>query len=398
MADDDDWGDEDFGDDDGWGDDGDEWGNEEEIEAADMIIPDVEMEPHPKKKKAVEELPKSWKCLECEVVHQGPPSLMCFACGKINLNELNRMRREFEKKECETFSDLMSKVYPTYYHHVNNGLDLDSSHLQEALEELFKLAAVPSKAADADEHDKFTQCQILFEDFDDEDHKQMKMIGGCQHANCCKSCLRMYIQNQIEEGDDIIPWVVCPVFQCTEFIPLDILLQSDISTKHKFQLVTTVLGKKLLRNDNWIQCSNENCLYGFTEYQTFEGKKAVTCDVCFTEQDISRDKGADEGFYEMVKAGTIRLCPMCDHPHMKDKGMCNIMQCPKCSIWWNWDTKETAKRQGDLKAKARRTGTLWGKGELEYQRNLERNDLEAFKALLRKNGIVYDPNYRRGGR
>jgi len=75
-------------------------------------------------------------------------------------------------------------------------------------------------------------------------------------------------------------------------------------------------------------------LYGFTEYQTFEGKKAVTCDVCYMEQEITRDKGADEGFYEMVKAGTIRLCPMCDHPHMKDKGMCNIMQCPKCSIWW----------------------------------------------------------------
>jgi len=395
MADDDDWGD----DDDDWGDDNaggeEEWGDEEEVLADDAIITDMEAPPT-KKAKIDDDVPKSWKCLECGVVHNTPPSLICFSCGKTNLNQLNRMRREFEKKECEVLSDLMEKTYSTYYHHVNNGLDLDSSYVDQALQELFKACPVAKKADDADAHKTLTTCMILLEDFDDGEHMQMEMTGGCQHAMCCKSCLRMYIQNLIEDGEDVIPWVVCPADSCTEYIPLDVFMAAEISTKHKFQFVTTVLGKKLLRNDNWIQCCNDNCLYGFAEYQTFEGKKDVTCEVCYTEQQISRDKGADEGFYEMVKAGTIRLCPMCDHPHIKDKGMCNIMQCPKCSIWWNWDTKATAKRQAEMKAKARQSGTLWGKGELEYQRNLERNDPEGFKALLRKNGIIYDPNYRRG--
>lgn len=35
-------------------------------------------------------------------------------------------------------------------------------------------------------------------------------------------------------------------------------------------------------------------------------------------------------------------------------------------------------------------------GELEYQRNLQANNLEEFKALLERNGIKYNPNYIRG--
>jgi hypothetical protein len=36
-------------------------------------------------------------------------------------------------------------------------------------------------------------------------------------------------------------------------------------------------------------------------------------------------------------------------------------------------------------------------GELSYQQELERNNLEEFKALLERNGIEYNPNYIRGG-
>ena len=36
-------------------------------------------------------------------------------------------------------------------------------------------------------------------------------------------------------------------------------------------------------------------------------------------------------------------------------------------------------------------------GELEYQQQLEQTNLEEFKKLLERNGMEYDPNYRRGG-
>ena len=36
-------------------------------------------------------------------------------------------------------------------------------------------------------------------------------------------------------------------------------------------------------------------------------------------------------------------------------------------------------------------------GELRYQQELERSNPKAFRALLERNGIKYDPNYVRGG-
>jgi hypothetical protein len=50
---------------------------------------------------------------------------------------------------------------------------------------------------------------------------------------------------------------------------------------------------------------------------------------------------------------------------MKEKGICNVLQCAKCSVWWNWSTNETGKDAATLKNKARMTGTLWEHGELQ---------------------------------
>ena len=41
-------------------------------------------------------------------------------------------------------------------------------------------------------------------------------------------------------------------------------------------------------------------------------------------------------------------------------------------------------------------GTLWMPGELAFQQNLQQKDPKAFKALLERNGMEYNPNYQRG--
>jgi len=81
---------------------------------------------------------------------------------------------------------------------------------------------------------------------------------------------------------------------------------------------------------------------------------------------------------------------------MKDYGICNVIQCSKCDVWWNWVNRDTSNSQRDLKLRAKRQGTLWGAGELAYQQRLQQTDPEAFKRLLESNGIKYDPRYRRG--
>ena len=42
------------------------------------------------------------------------------------------------------------------------------------------------------------------------------------------------------------------------------------------------------------------------------------------------------------------------------------------------------------------SGTLWEPGELAFQQDLQRKDPKAFKALLERNGMEYNPNYVRG--
>lgn len=81
---------------------------------------------------------------------------------------------------------------------------------------------------------------------------------------------------------------------------------------------------------------------------------------------------------------------------MKEFGMCNIMDCGKCGVFWNWRTGESATDSSTLKQMARNNGTLWEPGNLEFQQRLQRDNLPEFISLLKRNGINYDPNYSRG--
>ncbi|ETO14500.1 hypothetical protein RFI_22860 [Reticulomyxa filosa] len=151
----------------------------------------------------------------------------------------------------------------------------------------------------------------------------------------------------------------------------------------------------LSRNSNWFPCPTGKCKYGFV-FKTTESEKTAVCDACDVKHTIKRKEERDEGFNEMLKEGKIRLCPACKFPHMKDYGLCNVLQCGKCNMWWNWRTLEFAKTSKELKDKARAERTLWEPGELEYQMKLEKENPEAFKELLKRNGIEYNPNYARG--
>ena len=98
----------------------------------------------------------------------------------------------------------------------------------------------------------------------------------------------------------------------------------------------------------------------------------------------------------MVAEGIVRHCAACRHPTLKEFGVCNVINCEKCGIWWNWRTRETGRTSKELKDGARARGTLWEPGEPAFQQTMQASDPEAFRKLLERNGVHYDPNYRRG--
>lgn len=76
----------------------------------------------------------------------------------------------------------------------------------------------------------------------------------------------------------------------------------------------------------------------------------------------------------MINAGTLRECPSCRHLTMKEKGICNVIHCVKCGIWWNWRTRDQGHSERDMKQRARAAGTLWERGNIDQPdgRSMER--------------------------
>lgn len=236
---------------------------------------------------------------------------------------------------------------------------------------------------------KLTECQICFED-------KTTAIDGCGCMVSCIKCLGIYLESRVK-SKEVLPWLPCPGDTCTHPVPVTTIMKT-LEPQLIAEFAIEYLSKMLARSQAWVPCSS--CPGGFF----FPGDPSKTaackkkCPCCGKRQTVSKNVETDKGLEEMLKSGVLRRCPQkgCRFPQMKDVGLCNIMHCGKCKSWWNWRTREVGQSMGELKRKARRQGSLWEPGELAYQRRLEQTDPAAFKRLLERNGMKYDPNYIRG--
>jgi hypothetical protein len=227
------------------------------------------------------------------------------------------------------------------------------------------------------------------DDDDDDGFAQLPdKCGGCQMIH--KSCLTKHITIAISDGE-IVPWIKTPAPDNNQHIPAEIIIQlTTVEDQYKF--AASLVCKLLQRNSNWVGCQNakyhgKQCRFGFVVPGNPK-VKIMVCEFCAHKQKVSKNpEDNDPEMMKMLENGTMRKCPKCKLLTMKDKGMCNVIQCGRCAIWWNWSSRATGTNSRELKNKARKDKNLWEPGELEYQQELERHDLEAFKALLKKNGI-----------
>ncbi|ETO07901.1 hypothetical protein RFI_29491 [Reticulomyxa filosa] len=185
------------------------------------------------------------------------------------------------------------------------------------------------------------------------------MQKHCNHAMICEDCFKHYLKSKVKD-EDVLPWLCCPFPNCFQPIFSHLLFET-LDREELCKFAKSFLLKHLARNPNWIKCQNtKECRYGFVVLQSKEDEKKRHCACCGFAQTVSRNPiKSDQGFQELLKSGVLRLCPKCQFPTMKDKGLCNILQCGQCGIWWNWNNYEFGTSMRDLKNKARAQGTLW---------------------------------------
>jgi hypothetical protein len=240
-------------------------------------------------------------------------------------------------------------------------------------------------------------CQICYE----LPKTGLVQMRTCGHKLICKDCFNSYIKVRIQDSD-VVPWIPCPDASCS--IPIhaiDITQFAGLTVVELLSLICRYMKKKLLRDERFVACCNtKDCLGGFIQLGAARSQK-LACSNCKTKQVV--DKGKREGkeeldpeFKKMIKEGKVKEAPCCKLLTLKEDGLCTIIQCTKCSVVWNWKSLEMGSSIKEMKERARAAGTLWIKSDFEYQLNLEKNNPSEFKALLERNGIKYDPTYKRG--
>ncbi len=238
-----------------------------------------------------------------------------------------------------------------------------------------------------------TECAVCMADFDTT--TPAFKLSGCGHGVLCRGCTRAYAKQSIADAG-CFPWLTCPAAGCAHRIAPDDLVR--LGGGVALSLATTLTRKQVVKFPEWTPCQAEGCAFGFfLDGKTGGAPGLRRCGVCRTRQRVRRKKEEpDDCVKQMIASGALRPCPKCGRHSMKDRGVCNVIQCMKCSCYWNWRTRETGRSYHELKVKGRKDGTLWESGELSYQQSLESSDKEAFKKLLKANGIKYKEGYKRG--
>ncbi|CAF0994339.1 unnamed protein product [Didymodactylos carnosus] len=296
--------------------------------------------------------------------------------------------------------DLQLKWYYDQHQWVMKSLkqqssSIDIKRIRSLIEQLYMSNEYQPRLSQPLGQLSFSICQICL----DPQSKPLIEMITCRHQVICRDCYQQYLSIRIRDGE-VMPWIPCPGEVCP--IPLscqNLIYDGQLSVEQLLEFCQVHMSKKLNRNENFVPCTTQSCYGGFLQLGQSK-KEQVTCRVCKQEQTIEKGKvgDLDDTFKNMIVKGVLRECPSCKHLTLKEKGLCNVIECAKCSIWWNWATREMGHDARDLKERARMHGTLWEPGELLYQLDLQRRNPEEFKALLERNGIQYDPNYVRGSK
>ena len=154
----------------------------------------------------------------------------------------------------------------------------------------------------------------------------------CGHNHVCNSCMGGYLTSRIS-SNDVAAWLPCPHPDCAQPVPPSVLTYPGLLPPSTLLLLLqSFLLKSLARSTAFIPCTTSLCPYAFLSVGAAAVK--LTCPLCSQQQTVQRGKveELDASFKQMIKEGTLRGCPACSHYTMKEKGICNVLECAKCGV------------------------------------------------------------------
>ena len=118
-----------------------------------------------------------------------------------------------------------------------------------------------------------------------------------------------------------------------------------IETKQKkemYHFASIFMMKHLRRNSNWVGCATKNCDFGWIWSQNDNSEtKRLQCKACGQTQNVKKGmQCVDDEIQELFKCGILRKCPKCEWATKNVKGTSNIIHCGRCSVHWNWLTRQ----------------------------------------------------------
>ena len=287
----------------------------------------------------------------------------------------------------------------TYLNTLMDDALVDDSKVREVVYQMYKYFRVKHPVEHVD-HSKLEQggkCSTCLVDFGGSVTPAHLSAEAGGNNTICVDCLRAHLTVKIEE-ESVTPWICSPCLNFTSQ-PLsagNVLLLWDAypNPNHAAQNRKLILNFIKLHcrqraqqelKDDFVVC--DKCEFGVCKSSNPTIHDCPNCLVPLPVVVI------DDTMQKMLDDGSMRKAPCCGQLHVKQHGVCNIIQCQACNMFFNWSSNDVGKDSKVLKQKARQANTLWQPGEQEFQANLAATDKQAFIKLLEDNGVKYDPNY-----
>lgn len=148
---------------------------------------------------------------------------------------------------------------------------------------------------------KHAACQVCYSDFAAD--CVAVSATACGHQVICTDCFQQYVETKVNDGE-VLPYIRCPEPSCK--LPV---LAADIQAAHLpaallFRLSKTHMQKTIVRNPDWVACSNPKtkCPMGFLHRKDSGVKETKACPLCKLSQTVVKASVAlDEDFIRMKK-------------------------------------------------------------------------------------------------